>query len=213
MATVESPAEGRVLLRNVSWGTYERLVEERGEGRVPRFHYDRGVMEIMSPSKRHETMSRVAALVVEILVVELDLDVETVGSTTFKREDLDRGFEPDESFYFNENIELVRGREKIDLDAGDPPPDLVVEVDVTNPSLDKLGIYARLGVSEVWRFAGGNAEIFVLRDETYEAADASLVFPLLSRETLFRFVERGLEMRRPAWAREVRGWVSGEGRG
>ncbi len=212
METVESPAEGRVLLRNVSWETYERLIEEREERRNPRFHYDRGAMEIMSPSKRHETVSRVVALLIETLAVELDLDVESAGSTTFKREDTDRGFEPDESFYFNENIELVRGKENIYLDAGDPPPNLVVEVDVTNPSLDKLGIYARLGVLEVWRFSGGLAEVLVLRGETYEAAETSLVFPFLSRETLFRFVERGLEMKRPAWAREVREWVSRQAR-
>lgn len=213
MDALKSPAEGKVLLRDVSWGTYERLIAEREERRNPRFHYDRGVMEIMSPSKRHETMSRVVASLIEILIVELDLDFESVGSTTFKREDLERGFEPDEGFYFSGSVELVRGKENIDLDAGDPPPELVVEVDITSPSLDKLGIYARLGVAEVWRFAGGSGEILALRGETYEAADASLAFPSLSREVLTRFVERGLTMRRPAWAREVREWASGEAKG
>lgn len=145
METIESPAEGSALLRNVSWETYERLIAEREERRVPRFHYDRGMMEVMSPPKRHETISRIAALLIEMLVVEMD--VEAVGSTTVKREDLARGFEPDESSYFSGNIELVRGNENINPDAGDPPPDLVIEVDITNPSLDKLGIYARLGVA------------------------------------------------------------------
>lgn len=210
-AVKKSPAEGKVLLRDVSWETYERLVAERGERRVPRFHYDRGVMEIMSPSKRHETMSRVAASLIEEIAVAMDLDFESAGSTTFKREDLDRGFEPDECFYFSGRIELVRGKGDIDLNAGDPPPDLVVEVDITSPSLDKLGIYARLGVAEVWRFAGGSAEILALRGGAYEAAGASLAFPSLSRETLARFIERGLTMKRPAWAREVREWASSRG--
>ncbi|MBA2694011.1 MAG: Uma2 family endonuclease [Rubrobacter sp.] len=208
MGAVKSPAEGKVLLRDVSWGTYERLIEERGERKAPRFHYARGVMEIMSPSKRHEEIGYVVGDLVGLLAMELDLDLLGAGSTTFKREDLDRGFEPDECFYFGENIELVRGKENINLDAGDPPPNLVVEVDITNPSLDKLPIYARLGVAEVWRFPGGKAEIFALRGEEYVAADASLAFPSLSRETLARFVERGLTMKRPAWAREVREWVS-----
>lgn len=214
METVKkSPAEGKVLLRNVSWETYERLILEREERRTPRFHYDRGMMEVTSPSKRHETISRVAALLIEMLATEMDLDVESAGSTTFKREDADRGFEPDECFYFSDNIEKVRGKHDVDLDAGDPPPDLVIEVDVTNPSLDKLGIYARLGVAEVWRFAEGRAEILVLKGESYEAAGASLAFPLLTREALARFVERGLKTRRPAWTREVREWVSREARG
>lgn len=212
METIKSPAEGRVLLRNVSWETYERLISEREERRTPRFHYDRGELEILSPSSRREGISRVVASLVEEVAVEMDLDVESVGSTTFKREDLERGFEPDECFYFAENIELVRGKENIDLDAGDPPPNLIIEVDTTNPSLDKLSIYARLGVAEVWRFAGGSAEILALRSGAYEAAAASLAFPSLSRKTLTRFVERGLAMRRPAWAREVREWASGKSR-
>ena len=95
----KSPTEQRVLLRNVSWETYERLIAEREERPVPRFFYDRGVLEIVSPSKGHESVSRVVALLVEELAVELDLDVESAGSTTFKREDITRGFEPDECFY------------------------------------------------------------------------------------------------------------------
>ncbi len=213
MGTIKSPAEGRVLLPNVSWETYERLIEEREERRNPRFHYDRGVMEIVSPSKRREEIGYVVGDLVGLLAEEMDLDLLGAGSTTFKREVFERGSEPDECFYLGENIERVRGKENIDLDAGDPLPDLVIEVDVTNPSLDKLGIYARLGVLEVWRFAGGGAEILVLRGEGYEVTDSSLVFPFLSRETLLRFIEGGLEMKRPEWTREVRGWASREARG
>jgi Uma2 family endonuclease len=122
------------------------------------------VLEIVSPSKGHESVSRVVALLVEELAVELDLDVESAGSTTFKREDITRGFEPDECFYFH-NIERVRGEEDIDLDAGDPPPDLVSEVDATNPSLNTLPIFAQVGVAEVWRYADGKMEMFGLRGE------------------------------------------------
>jgi len=137
-----------VLLRNVTWETYERLIAERDEPPLPRFFYDRPLMEISRPSKEHETVARVVALLVEELAVEWDLDVESAGSTTFRREDLARGFEPDECFYFT-NIEIVRGKRDVNLNAGDPPPDLVFEADVTNPSLNKLPIYVRLGVAEV----------------------------------------------------------------
>ena len=203
------PAEGRVLLRNVSWETYGRLIEEREERPVPRFSYDRGVMEVMSPSKRHETVSDIAASVVEELSVEWDIDLESAGHTTFRREDVGRGFEPDGSFYFR-NIEIVRGKENLDLDAGDPSPDLVIEVDVTNPSLDKLPIYARLGVAEIWRYAGGRMEILLRNEageEGYETAAASGFLPALTTDVLTRFVEEGLATRRPAWARKLREWA------
>jgi Uma2 family endonuclease len=175
---VRSATEQRVLLRNVSWETYQRLIAEREERPVPRFFYDRGVLEIVSPSKSHESDSRVVALLVEELAVELDIDVESAGSTTFKREDFTRGFEPDECFY-SQNIERVRGKKDIDLDAGDPPPDLVFEVDLTNASLDKLPIFAQIGVAEVWRYAGGQIEMFGLQGEElrYEVLAESTVLP------------------------------------
>lgn len=199
-------------MRNVSWGTYERLIAEREERPAPRFFYDRGVLEIMSPSAGHESVGRLIALLVVELAVEWDIDVLDAGQTTFRREDLDRGFEPDSSFYFSENAARVRGLRDIDLDA-DPPPELVVEVDVTNPSLDKLPIYARLGVREVWRYAGGRTEILALdeADQGYEAAPGSRALPSLRSEDLRALIEKGLTSNRPAWVREVRGWARGRG--
>ena len=197
-----------MLLRNVSWETYERLMDEREERRVPRFSYDQGVMEILSPSKEHETVARVVALLVEELAVEWDLDVESAGSTTFRRGDLARGFEPDECFYFT-NIEAVRGKRNIDLNAGDPPPDLIFEADVTNPSLNKLPIYARLGVAEVWRYDGGRLEILSRNGagDGYEAIASSAYLPSLTSTDLTRFVREGLTTRRPTWVRKLRDWA------
>lgn len=116
--------------------------------------YDREVLEIVSPSKAHETVSWITALLVRELAIEFELDVDSAGSTTFKSEDLELGVEPDGYLYFR-NIERLRGKAEIDLDAGDPPPDLVIEVDVTSPLLDKLPICAQVRVPEVWRYAGG----------------------------------------------------------
>ncbi|CAA9449511.1 Flavodoxin reductases (ferredoxin-NADPH reductases) family 1 [uncultured Rubrobacteraceae bacterium] len=211
MKTVKSPAEGRVLFRNASWETYERLMAEREERPVPRFFYDRGVLEILRPSKKHETISRVVALLVELVATEEGLDVESSGSTTFKREDLGRGFEPDECFYFGDSAGRVRGMDDIDLDAGDPPPELVVEADLTSSSLDKLPIYARLGVAEVWRYASGRPEILVLSGEGYERTTHSRALSFLRDEDLGRFVEEGLRKERPEWVREVRRWTRSRG--
>jgi Uma2 family endonuclease len=204
--TVKSPAEGRVILRNVSWETYERLLAEREESRVPRFFYDRGLLEIVSPSSEHDRISRIVALLVELLAAEVALDVDSAGSTTFRREDLDRGFEPDECFYFSENAARIRRKDEIDLSV-DPPPDLILEVDVTSFSMDKLPIYARLGVPEVWRYVGGHAEILLLQHDGYAAATGSAAFPTLTNDVLARFVEEGLTLRRPEWMSRVREWA------
>jgi Uma2 family endonuclease len=149
METIKSPAEHRVILHNTSWGTYERLMEERGESRVPRFTYDRGELEIMSPSTEHESIAYYIGLLVAVFAEEAGVDLYGAGSTTFDREDLGRGFEPDACFYV-QNAERVRGKPRIDLRL-DPQPDLVIEVDITSPSLDKFPIYARASIPEIWR--------------------------------------------------------------
>jgi Uma2 family endonuclease len=209
---LKSPPEGRVTLRNVGWETYETLLEEDPDRAAPRFFYDRGVLEIVSPSFEHEQIARLIASLVEELTVELEIDVVSAGSTTFKHEDLSRGFEPDASFYFSDNVARVRGKRRISLDAGDPPPDLVVEVDITSPSASKLPIYARLGVAEVWRHDGNRLTILGLRqgEEGYYSEipeSAFLATARVSGESLTRFVEEGLTSGRPAWTRRVRDWA------
>ncbi len=211
---LKSLPEGRVTLRNVGWETYELLVEEDPGRSAPRFFYDRGVLEIVSPSFEHEQIARVIASLVEELTVELDIDVVGAGSTTFQREDLSRGFEPDASFYFSENATKVRGKRRISLDAGDPPPDLVVEVDITSPSASKLPIYASLGVAEVWRHDGDRLAILgLLREDAEEGEyyaeipESALLAPArVPGESLTRFVQEGLTSGRPAWTRRVRAW-------
>ena len=127
------------------------------------------------------------------------------GSTTYKREDLERGFEPDASFYIR-NAERVRGKSRIDLDV-DPPPDLVVEVDITNPSLDKLPIYARLGVPEVWRYDGERLTVFGLRGEGYAEVAESSVLPPLTSEALSGLIKESASLDIADWVRGVREWA------
>ena len=209
METLKSPPEQKVFLENVSWQTYERLLAEREERRKPRFFYDQGVLEIVSPSTEHEAVSRTVALLVQLLTAELGIDLFSAGSTTFRREDLERGFEPDECFYFSENAGHARNVGDIDLST-DPPPDLVVEIDVTSPSLNKLPVYARLGISEVWRFSSGQAEILLLNaNGDYEASSTltSRVLPSLTGEALKTLVEDGLRLNHPEWVQRVRRWA------
>jgi Uma2 family endonuclease len=205
METVKGPAEQRVMLHNVSWETYARLVDERGDRRVPRFAYDRGELEIMSPSTEHESVAYFLGLLVALFAGVTGVNVYGVGSTTFKREDLERGFEPDSCFYV-QNEERIRGKSRIDLDV-DPPPDLVIEVDITSPSLAKLPIYARIGVREIWRHDGERVSIFVLRGDEYAALAESTILPPISGPVLSRFVEESKTLGSAAWTRGVREWA------
>lgn len=202
METVKSPAEQKVLLSNVSWDTYERLLEDHESSSAPRFTFDRGMLEIMSPSPEHERLNRRIALLVQAFTEEMGSESEDLGSTTFRRKDLERGFEPDSCFYI-QNEERVRGKDRIDLNV-DPPPDLVVEVDITSPSIDKLPIYAQLEVPEVWRYDGAKLEILKLEDDGYAKVSESGALPSLTSPILTELIERSKSLRRTVWLREVR---------
>jgi Uma2 family endonuclease len=209
MTTAIISPEQRIVLNNVSWATYEALLSDHLDKSVPRFTYDRGVLEIMSPSPEHEKTNRTISLFVEVLAEEMDIDVENLGSTTFKREDLLRGFEPDSCFYI-QSAELVRGKSEIDLTT-DPPPDLVIEIDITSPSLDKFPLYAQVGVPEIWRYTGERIIIFTLEGGDYVERDESKALSLVAIADLSRFIEQSKTMRRTVWLRSVREWAKGRG--
>src|SRR5918998_2616547 len=204
METVESRAEQRVLLRNISWETYERLLADHENNSAPRFTYDRGELEIMSPSPEHERVNRRLAQLVLAVAEELNVEAEDLGSTTFRREDLERGFEPDSCFYI-QNEEQVRGKDRIDL-AVDPPPDLVIEIDITSPSFSKLPIYAQIGVPEVWRYDGARMTILALEGSDYVETSESIVLPPVTSNVLTELVEKSKTTRRTVWLKEVREW-------
>jgi Uma2 family endonuclease len=204
METVKGRADQRVILHNISWETYERLLDERGDSSAPRLTYNRGVLEMMSPSPEHEKFNRRIAQLVLAVAEELGIEAEDLGSTTFRREDLERGFEPDSCFYI-QNEEQVRGKDRIDL-AVDPPPDLVIEIDITSPSFSKLPIYAQIGVPEVWRYDGERMTILVLEGSDYAETTESIVLPPVTSNVLTDFVEKSKSMKRTAWLEEVREW-------
>jgi Uma2 family endonuclease len=205
METVKTPAEQRVVLHNIGWNTYERLLADHENYSAPRLTYDRGELEIMSPSPEHEAYNRSIALLVVILAAELGTDVYDLGSTTFRREDLERGFEPDSCFYI-ENEERVRGKARIDL-AVDPPPDLVIEIDIISPSFSKLPIYAQIGVPEVWRYDGERLKILVLEGSEYVETTESTVVPPVTSNVLSNFMEKSTTTKRTVWLEAVREWA------
>ncbi len=205
MATALWPSDQRVVLRNVRWETYEGLLADHSDSSTPRFTYDQGTLEIMSPLPEHEEANRALASIVENVAVEWRMSFRNLGSTTFKREDLGRGFEPDSCFYL-QNAERVRGKARIDLTV-DPPPDLIIEIDVTHRSLDKLPIYAVLGVPEVWRYQGSRLAILVLDDGAYQERDESLALPRVTASALSRLLQQSQETDSPDWILQVRDWA------
>jgi hypothetical protein len=120
MSSVVSPPENHIFLENIRWSTYLALLADLGEHRG-RLTYDRGALEIVSPSKKHEHLERLLGRLIEAFTEELDIKVQSVSSTTLNREDLQRGVEADECYYV-ENEPAVRHKEEIDLER-DPPPD------------------------------------------------------------------------------------------
>jgi Uma2 family endonuclease len=186
--TASPSVEQRFLLHAVDWQTYEKLLDAVGDRHV-RLTYDRGTLELRSPSSEHETYAALLGRFIEMLTLELKIRIRARGSTTFRRQDLERGLEPDRCFYI-QNAARLQGRRQIDL-SRDPPPDLAIEVDITHSSLNRLGIYAALRVPEVWRFDGERLQAYRLRSEgDYEPCEQSLAFPFLPLAELVPFLQR-----------------------
>lgn len=194
----------RAVLHGVSWQTYTRLLSELGDQRASRLAYDQGVLEITMPSDRHESYKKLLERMIEALTEELELAVKSFGSTTLNRDDLDRGAEPD-SCYYIQNVGRIEGRQ-VDL-ATDPPPDLVIEVDISSPSGRRLDIYRQLGVAEVWRYSGERVQIYRLQDGEYVPSDASLGLPLVSTELLNEFLQQAEGLDDTRFIRLWRQWV------
>ncbi|HCF25969.1 MAG TPA: hypothetical protein DEV81_01815 [Cyanobacteria bacterium UBA11049] len=203
--TTLTQAANRLLLKNISWQTYEALLKDLESQRGIRLTYDRGLLEIMTPLAPHERNSRLIGRLVEALTEELNIEICSLGSLTCKREDLARGLEPDECYYI-QNESVVRHLEQINLDR-DPPPDLVVEIDITSSSINRLALYASLGVPEVWRYDGSQLIIYQLQDGEYLVCASSPTFPQLTSSEIIRFLELRKTTGETTLIRLFREWV------
>lgn len=187
---LKTEGEKRVVLYGLTWQAYQQILTALPQTRAARLTYDCGTLEISVPSEKHEFSGRLIELFIRILVVELGMKIKTMGSTTLDREDLNRGAEPDNAYYI-QNQPQVAGRE-VDLKQ-DPSPDLIVEVDITHTDIDKNRLYASMGVPEFWRFNGAIWRIFQLNREDgkdYQEVDHSPTFPWVEKADLYRFLEQ-----------------------
>lgn len=182
------PPASTLILRDISWEEYEEILHALGEAKGLRISYDKGTLQVMTLSTRHEKYARLIDNMVSLLSVTMRIKVLCYGSATMKKQHELKGAEPDSCFYV-QNAELVGRKNDIDFSI-DPAPDIVVEVDLGHDSLSKFPIYAALGVPEIWRYDGEIMSIYHLAQDRYVTAPASQALPALSSDTLTEFLSR-----------------------
>ena len=183
------PAGALLRLQDVSWDAYEYLLTQMESHRPGhRLSYDCGRLIIVSPSTEHERYKEFAHILIFILSEEMGLTIEPAGATTFKSKLLKKGLEPDTCVYV-QNAARIIGKRRIKLDE-DPPPDVAVEIDMSNDSIDKFPIYAAIGVPEIWRYDGKAARFYKLAGENYEVMQESIAFPGFTAQVFGQYLER-----------------------
>lgn len=195
-----------VVLHNISWSSYQQITNSLQDETPAHFTFDRGKLEIMVLSLKHENLKKILAMLFERLSETLDIEIFAGGSTTFQRQDLERGFEPDECYYV-QNADLMRGKDSVNL-AFDPPPDLTIEIDVKHSSLNRMSIFAAIGIPEVWRYDGENLTIYLLENEEYKESDVSSVVPNVTAEKLSQLIETGRYSPRREFLLEIKKYTN-----
>lgn len=166
-----------VWLRDATWEDYQRVLEIRGDRSAPRITYLEGTLEIMTPSRRHESIKSIIGCLVEAWCLERGVEFSTYGSWTLQDKVVERGAEPDECYVFGVVAEPQR-------------PDVAIEVVWTSGGIGKLEVYRKLGVREVWYWRRGTIQPYALRGDEYEAIERSELLPELDLAELAGFVDR-----------------------
>ena len=202
------PNNSVTIIYGVSWEAYENLVSKMEQFPAHRVWFDTGKLSIMSPRPNHEKPKTFFQSVGRYLSQYLDLDLEDLGSTTYKSELKKKGAEPDACFYI-ENAKFIIGLDDFDTSTV-PPPDVVVEIDTTNDSWDKFPIYASFGVKEIWRYDSMEVKFYQLVGEKYEEISHSFSFPILTSKILTEFVLRTKTEGQSAILRDFRTWLKSQ---
>ena len=194
-----------LYLEGVSWELYEHLLKLTEHRRL-RLTYDNGELEIMSPLPQHERVKIAIGKMISAILEALDVPYDELGSTTFRRRVKKKGLEPDDCFYI-QTQPLIARKDRIDL-AKDPPPDLVIEIDITSLSIPRLPIYAALGVPEIWRYDGSRLQCLQLHKDDYRDVECSIAFPRLrvaDLESFIRMAEQKVDQN--ATMKAFRAWL------
>jgi Uma2 family endonuclease len=201
------PPEIRMVLENVAWSTYVELADSRS-GSIPKMTFDEGLLEMMSPKRQHESIGRLVGRLLETYSEVKDIDIISLASTTFRRSKLQKAFEADESYYVTHAAELLE-KEELDFEI-DPPPDLVIEVEITSSAIRKMKLFAKIGVPEVWRHDGDEIRMFRLVDDDYEPILSSVEVPGLTALMINEMLDQRLKISETKLIREFRERVAHE---
>ena len=208
MATVEKTkllGERRILLSGISWTMYEQLRENEENWHI-RMAYNNGKLELMSPSSSHEIIKGLIGQLIEAFTAELGIARRSLGSTTWKRRELGKGCEADECYYIL-NHHRVRSWLDVDLSV-DPPPDLIVETEISRSAVQRMRIYAAIGVPEIWRWRKQGLTAYSLgADGKYIEREYSLNLPMLRVKDLEPFLDIESSANETAWIRKFQTWV------
>lgn len=197
-------AEKRVTFYNLSWQSYEQILEALGNKRAAQLTYYKGTLEIVSPLEEHESASDRIGILIHILTEELNLNVKSMASTTLNKPELKVGSEPDKGYYI-QNEPVVRG--KIVNLAIDPPPDLILEVDITHTDINKNQLYQEMKVPEFWRYNGKVLTIYLLNEDRYQEVETSPTFPLLTKAKVYEFLAQCNTQGETQTKRSFRTWL------
>ncbi|MEG3874276.1 Uma2 family endonuclease [Microcoleus sp. Z1_B5] len=201
----EELAGSHLILHDISWETYEQLLEIFAERSTPRMTYYQGTLELMVFLPEHERYSWTLGRLIVALSEEIGIEIMGLKSSTWRSEPKKAGNEADECFYI-QNEALMRGKLTIDL-KNDPPPDLAVEMDLTSSSINKMAVYAELKVPEVWIWKKGKLIINILNDTGYVESETSLAFGSFPVKELAQFMHLDSDKGENARIREFREWV------
>jgi len=199
-------AEPRVVLHAVSWRQYVALGNILQDHPGLRMTYDRGTLEFMTTSPEHERYKKRLGRLLEALIEECGLKFETAGNMTFQREDLERALEPDDCFWIAHEAQM-RTREEWDPDQ-DPPPDLLLEIEISRSAISRMGLYSTLGVPEVWRCDGEMLRVHLRQpDGSYVASETSPTFPGIPAAEIIAFIQPNPQLDFLSMVRTFRHWV------
>jgi len=178
--------EQHLLLSDISWQSYVTIGNALSDRPALRLTFDRGNLEFMTTSPKHEIYKKWLSRFVDILAEEFNQPKISAGNMTFQREDLERGIEADDCFWIT-NEPAMRGKLTWDSMV-DPAPDLGLEIEISRSVLNRLDIYAALRILEVWCFDGMAFRIYRLQaDGTYKQVQESQLFPKVPMGELVRF--------------------------
>ncbi len=177
----------RRYLHDITWNEYQQLSAAFPDSAKVRLAYHEGTLEIMTLGYLHEHQTDSLLRLVSTIALEMEIDLESIGSATMAKDDTEDAAEPDAAFYITHAQQMI-GCKVMDLERN-PPPDIVVEVDVTHPSLNKRAIYAQFGVPELWHLARTKVAIYELQNGSYQPREHSLAFPFLNSQVLGEFLD------------------------